>query len=165
MHFLFLSGRQDSNLRPPGPKPGALPIAPRPENGFHLRSTLLRNTTPTVSSIVLFCCRGDRIRTCDPLVPNQVRYQLRHAPKTFFSHIRSAFPNERANLVLFFKNSNNFACKNTNKKRYLQKTLRKRLFLLIFLHRCSHSRSHNHSRSRYNDDDHDAYFSCDPHHL
>ena len=25
--------------------------------------------------------RGDRIRTCDPLVPNQVRYQLRYAPK------------------------------------------------------------------------------------
>ena len=23
--FAFLSGRQDSNLRPPGPKPGALP--------------------------------------------------------------------------------------------------------------------------------------------
>ena len=22
-----------------------------------------------------FCCRGDRIRTCDPLVPNQMRYQ------------------------------------------------------------------------------------------
>jgi hypothetical protein len=26
--------------------------------------------------------RGDRIRTCDPLVPNQVRYQLRYAPFT-----------------------------------------------------------------------------------
>ena len=25
--------------------------------------------------------RGDRIRTCDPLVPNQVRYQLRYAPR------------------------------------------------------------------------------------
>jgi hypothetical protein len=25
--------------------------------------------------------RGDRIRTCDPLVPNQVRYQLRYAPE------------------------------------------------------------------------------------
>ena len=32
-----------------------------------------------------FFCRGDRIRTCDPLVPNQVRYQLRHAPRTDFS--------------------------------------------------------------------------------
>ena len=27
-----------------------------------------------------FCCRGDRIRTCDPLVPNQMRYQLRYTP-------------------------------------------------------------------------------------
>ena len=26
------------------------------------------------------CCRGDRIRTCDPLVPNQMRYQLRYTP-------------------------------------------------------------------------------------
>ena len=25
-------------------------------------------------------CRGDRIRTCDPLVPNQMRYQLRYTP-------------------------------------------------------------------------------------
>ena len=25
--------------------------------------------------------RGDRIRTCDPLVPNQMRYQLRYTPK------------------------------------------------------------------------------------
>ena len=25
-------------------------------------------------------CRGDRIRTCDHLVPNQVRYGLRYAP-------------------------------------------------------------------------------------
>src|SRR5688572_17517820 len=28
---LTLSGRHDSNVRPPGPKPGALPAAPRPE--------------------------------------------------------------------------------------------------------------------------------------
>ena len=34
-------------------------------------------------------CRGDRIRTCDPLVPNQMRYQLRYTPKTsFFSIIQ-----------------------------------------------------------------------------
>ena len=32
-----------------------------------------------VSSNALWS-RGDRIRTCDPLVPNQVRYQLRYAP-------------------------------------------------------------------------------------
>lgn len=28
----FLSGRQDSNLRPPGPKPGALPDCATPRN-------------------------------------------------------------------------------------------------------------------------------------
>ena len=28
--LLFLSGRQDSNLRPPGPKPGALPDCATP---------------------------------------------------------------------------------------------------------------------------------------
>ena len=27
-----------------------------------------------------FFCRGDMTRTCDPLVPNQMRYQLRHTP-------------------------------------------------------------------------------------
>ena len=26
------------------------------------------------------CGRGDRTRTCDPLVPNQMRYQLRYTP-------------------------------------------------------------------------------------
>ena len=29
-------------------------------------------------------CRGDRTRTCDILVPNQVRYQLRYAPNYFY---------------------------------------------------------------------------------
>ena len=28
----------------------------------------------------LLICRGDRTRTCDSLVPNQERYQLRYAP-------------------------------------------------------------------------------------
>ena len=30
-------------------------------------------------------CRGDRIRTCDPLVPNQMRYQLRYTPNNGFN--------------------------------------------------------------------------------
>ena len=30
-------------------------------------------------------CRGDRIRTCDPLVPNQMRYQLRYTPNDGFN--------------------------------------------------------------------------------
>ena len=29
--------------------------------------------------------RGDRTRTCDSLVPNQERYQLRYAPNVFIS--------------------------------------------------------------------------------
>ena len=34
--------------------------------------------------VVVFSCRGDRIRTCDPLVPNQMRYQLRYTPKLLY---------------------------------------------------------------------------------
>ena len=30
--------------------------------------------------ILLWLCREDRTRTCDPLVPNQMRYHLRHFP-------------------------------------------------------------------------------------
>ena len=33
--------------------------------------------------------RGDRIRTCDPLVPNQVRYQLRYAPRLSFNRVQN----------------------------------------------------------------------------
>jgi hypothetical protein len=29
----------------------------------------------TLQKVTIQCGRGDRIRTCDPLVPNQVRYQ------------------------------------------------------------------------------------------
>lgn len=32
IYALFTSGRQDSNLRPPGPKPGALPDCATPRN-------------------------------------------------------------------------------------------------------------------------------------
>ena len=31
-----------------------------------------------------FCCRGDRIRTCDPLVPNQMRYRAAPLPELIF---------------------------------------------------------------------------------
>ena len=41
--------------------------------------------------------RGDKTRTCDPLVPNQVRYQLRHAPI------------DGAKLAFFFKLTNTHA--------------------------------------------------------
>ena len=30
------------------------------------------------------CGRGDRTRTCDPLVPNQMRYQLRYTPNYLY---------------------------------------------------------------------------------
>ena len=40
------------------------------------------STTPSNHASKPFSsCRGDRIRTCDPLVPNQMRYQLRYTPK------------------------------------------------------------------------------------
>ena len=32
----------------------------------------------------LFLCRDDTTRTCDPLVPNQVYYQLYYIPNAFF---------------------------------------------------------------------------------
>ena len=33
--------------------------------------------------ILLWLCREDRTRTCDPLVPNQMRYHLRHFPNLY----------------------------------------------------------------------------------
>jgi hypothetical protein len=36
-----------------------------------------------VKKALLFFCREDRIRTCDPLVPNQVRYRPALLPETF----------------------------------------------------------------------------------
>ncbi len=35
----------------------------------------------TVQKDGFYYGRGDRIRTCDPAVPNRVRYQLRYSPK------------------------------------------------------------------------------------
>ncbi len=60
---IFWSGQQDSNLRPSGPKPDALPGCAMPR-----RCRVLRNG------------RGSKIRTCDPLVPNQMRYQAALCP-------------------------------------------------------------------------------------
>ena len=40
---------------------------------------LQRRETPTVQRLrAFFCGRGDRIRTCDPMLPKHVRYQLRY---------------------------------------------------------------------------------------
>ena len=38
-------------------------------------------------------CRGDRTRTCDSLVPNQERYQLRYAPFAEFISCLLAYEN------------------------------------------------------------------------
>ena len=47
--------------------------------------------------------RGDRIRTCDPLVPNQVRYQLRYAPRLSFNRVQKyAFFANLPNLLRDF---------------------------------------------------------------
>ena len=32
------------------------------------------------ASVLTLLCRDDKIRTCDPYVPNVVRYQLRYIP-------------------------------------------------------------------------------------
>ena len=42
--------------------------------------TTYRNKKSPKIILERFFCRGDRIRTCDPLVPNQMRYQLRYTP-------------------------------------------------------------------------------------
>ena len=33
------------------------------------------------NAVSAYIRRGDMTRTCDPLVPNQMRYQLRYTPK------------------------------------------------------------------------------------
>ena len=109
-------------------------------------------------ALSLNCCRGDRIRTCDPLVPNQVRYQLRHAPKTDIIQAskhydllsQRAFSLKRcANLVLFFKNNNKLAHECTQFVVIYAKSM---IFLNVFsyhlnVHDHSYSHSRNHIRS------------------
>ncbi len=43
--------------------------------------------------------RGDRIRTCDPLFPKQMRYQAAPLPDIFFSHETGGLNPLRRNLV------------------------------------------------------------------
>ena len=41
-----------------------------------LDAAVLKHKSPSISAEAFFrVCREDRIRTCDPLVPNQVRYR------------------------------------------------------------------------------------------
>ena len=42
---------------------------------FRRKTDLTEKTANFVSKLTVFFGRGDRIRTCGPLVPNQVRYQ------------------------------------------------------------------------------------------
>ncbi len=43
------------------------------------------------------CGRGDMIRTCDPLVPNQMRYQTALRPEAQYSNPN--FSQQRPNLL------------------------------------------------------------------
>ena len=83
-----LSGRQDSNLRPPGPKPGALPIAPRPENRyFHTVKYSTYDLTRTFvlkrcANLVLFFKNNNKLaHECTQFV---VIYRLDHILRLFF---------------------------------------------------------------------------------
>ena len=63
--LLFWSGRQDSNLRPPGPKPGALPIAPRPEEIFAYQDSVFLNRRANLVLFFnknnIFACKNKKI--------------------------------------------------------------------------------------------------------
>ena len=67
---MIWSRGQDSNLRPPVPKTGALPGCATPR-----LLDLPRNICEK--------CRGDRIRTCDHLFPKQERYRAALHPVLF----------------------------------------------------------------------------------
>ncbi len=41
-------------------------------------------------SLTVLSCREDRIRTCDPLVPNQVRYRPALLPERYVFYNRAA---------------------------------------------------------------------------
>ena len=59
---------QDLNLRPPDPQSGALPPALHPDCFYFFFER-------EQAFDLLPVGRGDKIRTCDPIVPNDVRYQ------------------------------------------------------------------------------------------
>jgi hypothetical protein len=43
---------------------------------------VIPNKKRPIFRLIFFLCREDRIRTCDPLVPNQVRYRAALLPET-----------------------------------------------------------------------------------
>ena len=70
------SGRQDSNLQPPGPKPGALAIAPRPEqNLFNLVATARVGFEPTARFLACDRLASGCFRPLSHLAP-QKRLQI-----------------------------------------------------------------------------------------
>ena len=62
---------------------------------------------------LLFQGRGDRTRTCDSLVPNQERYQLRYTPVNCATP-RCTFSNADAKVQKFFDISKYFKEKSGN---------------------------------------------------
>ena len=81
--FLFLSGWQDSNLRPPAPKAGAIP-------GYATSRTLVSPFLILLKSGLNFC-RDGRIRTYDLLLPKQARYRATLHPELGISFFISLF--------------------------------------------------------------------------
>gem|GEM_PF-2565985 len=61
-----------------------------------------------MSGCFLFQGRGDRTRTCDSLVPNQERYQLRYTPVHFFSNADAKVQSFSDISKYFKKKSDNF---------------------------------------------------------
>ncbi len=74
----------------------------REERGESLRKENER--LPMLFAVVShFLRRGDRIRTCDTLVPNQVRYRAALHPAAFLVG-QCRFQNAGAKLLTFFEN-------------------------------------------------------------
>src|SRR5450755_318815 len=65
--------RRAFGLRPPAVSPPCPPHGWESQRGRSDRADSSATPTPLP-------CRGDRIRTCDPLVPNQVLYQAEPLP-------------------------------------------------------------------------------------
>ena len=86
LHFLFRRGDRIRTCDPLVPNQVRYQLRHTPKTDFSLFTQAFHlhyTATQPANCIAFYHRRGDRIRTCDPLVPNQVRYQLRHTPKIF----------------------------------------------------------------------------------
>jgi hypothetical protein len=81
-----MSGRQDSNLRPPGPKPGTL--------------TGLRYAPNLFSSRLLFSFQFEVVNTTLPTSSRDTLTGLRYAPNLFSSRLLFSFQFEVVNTTL-----------------------------------------------------------------